>query len=144
MRTTAILFLATTFGCATVPSYEDQTISGQRYKEGSVLHAYGAAFVLSGLMTAAGSSVGLGLSAAADGPTSGTAVGVGLGGIGVGVVFSAIGAFLVSYGNDKYTPRLPNDTEFKLKLLLRREQLRLSEERPKFKERKNNEQERAY
>jgi len=112
MKRVAILAALTTAGCATIPDHRYNP-DDQRRKEASVAHAYGAGFVMAGL----GAIIGGGAVIAADqaGSSSNSSVAT-AGGIqaGAGVLFVAIGVYLVTKGNNLYTPE---PTEFSPRLM---------------------------
>ena len=92
--------------CAFTPNHTYSS-TDQRYKEGSVLHAYGATMTVGGLLTAASGAGSAAIVGDADTGRSGSDERyiVPLAIAGIGVAIAAIGLLLIDAGNDKYTPK---------------------------------------
>lgn len=98
-RAIAVGLLAALTGCATTPPWGYREAE-QRYKAGSALHAYGAGFVVGGLMSAAAGGAML------IGSTQSDSLSVVPGAVtlGLGAAFLLTGGLLVGAGNDRFTP----------------------------------------
>lgn len=101
-RSAAILCLISiTAGCASVPSYPHNPTE-QRYKRGSLYHAYGAPMIVTGVFSLLGGVALIGASAGGE-DTAAIAV-PGVVSLCIGVLSMAVGGALVSMGNEQFTP----------------------------------------